>query len=657
MSLKGALLALSTTVKTATATNFNTASRVGTLFQSIVNALRENYDVTAYGAVGDGTTPAATESAGFAAAAAAAALVGGTVYVPKGTYGDGTGWSFALPSGVALEGDGDASVLKCCLLTCTGTVGSEIAFTAPAAKGAASISIPATGLDNTWVRLASVINAGSPDAVLDQLGDTPADDSYLAEFALVKTGAAGSATLARRTIFPYSNTPGADTGPGLTTSIARVVTFHESSRIRRLKFLGKNSAENTIITATWCRDLIIDDVKLDSNDATSQNIRMVYCLDCQVLVGRNIGKRTSVPASSTANNLLISSCQDCVVDGTRFEGGYQCVDITYEIDSVYRGGPSIDCGVVNGQASNMELDGFTDHQGCLRSFFSNCTAKGGTNGFRIRSRGSAVRGCRANCIGATGSGVLVMGAALFDCDVSRNRVDGYVYGIEYRSSETGYAALRASLVGAGQAAIEGNTISNTSAEGIIAINSPALATMLGPQIRFNRIYAPGGDGIEIGSYVNGAVIDHNRITGVASGQRGIRWAANIKRLFVGTNYVYNVNAAGFAMGGPSTASFMTDAATFPAGEAEAFLHLGPVHTDAATPLTSILRSTVAYAPPTSAGFGGGTLVEPRALRGAGSPEGVVYAPVGWTYERTDGGAGTSHYFKETGTSNTGWVAK
>lgn len=43
--------------------------------------------------------------------------------------------------------------------------------------------------------------------------------------------------------------------------------------------------------------------------------------------------------------------------------------------------------------------------------------------------------------------------------------------------------------------------------------------------------------------------------------------------------------------------------------------------------------------------------------GAGSPNGVVSAAVGSIYQRTDGGAGTSMYVKETGTGNTGWVAK
>lgn len=43
--------------------------------------------------------------------------------------------------------------------------------------------------------------------------------------------------------------------------------------------------------------------------------------------------------------------------------------------------------------------------------------------------------------------------------------------------------------------------------------------------------------------------------------------------------------------------------------------------------------------------------------GEGSPEGVRTAPVGSLWTRTDGGAGTTLYVKETGTGNTGWAAK
>ena len=47
----------------------------------------------------------------------------------------------------------------------------------------------------------------------------------------------------------------------------------------------------------------------------------------------------------------------------------------------------------------------------------------------------------------------------------------------------------------------------------------------------------------------------------------------------------------------------------------------------------------------------------RFRTGAGSPEGVITAPVGSLYTRTDGGANTTLYVKESGTGNTGWVAK
>lgn len=41
----------------------------------------------------------------------------------------------------------------------------------------------------------------------------------------------------------------------------------------------------------------------------------------------------------------------------------------------------------------------------------------------------------------------------------------------------------------------------------------------------------------------------------------------------------------------------------------------------------------------------------------GTPEGSISAPVGSLYMRTDGGAGTTMYVKESGTGNTGWIAK
>ena len=43
--------------------------------------------------------------------------------------------------------------------------------------------------------------------------------------------------------------------------------------------------------------------------------------------------------------------------------------------------------------------------------------------------------------------------------------------------------------------------------------------------------------------------------------------------------------------------------------------------------------------------------------GTGSPEGAVTATVGSLFLRTNGGSNTTLYVKESGSGNTGWVAK
>lgn len=55
--------------------------------------------------------------------------------------------------------------------------------------------------------------------------------------------------------------------------------------------------------------------------------------------------------------------------------------------------------------------------------------------------------------------------------------------------------------------------------------------------------------------------------------------------------------------------------------------------------------------------GGIVLGTVKDLAGSGSPEGVVTAPIGSTYRRTNGGAGTSFYVKESGSGSSGWVGK
>lgn len=645
------------------------------------------FNVMDYGATGLGI---ADETAAFTLVLAAAALVGGTVFVPKGTYKLPL---LPLPSGVSIEGEGDSTVLVNCYLSALGTAGSEIVFTAPANKGATSISIPATGLTGSWLRLSSCINMQSTDAGVNQLGHDASAMGFFSEYVQVLVGSAGSATLSGALVWPYSNTAGGDSG-SFTTSVARVMSFHSGSRVRNLKFLGKNSAKNQCIEATFARDFIVENVTIDCNDITCQNIRLTYCFDCHVRGGVMIGKRNTVPSGSTANPIVGLSAQNCSVSGVTIYYGNQGVDFdAYPNDGTYRGGPSMFCSVTDSQAIHCATDGFTSHFGCYGSSFTNNKVHGSPRGIRLRGRADR---CQGNILingAGTGIGVFINNAAVVDAEVVDNVMVGYLYGIQFSHNEAGYATLEA-LLGASQCLIFGNRIRDSADYGIYCSAGYQAATLCGPQILGNQINGSTNHSILIESYVNGTIVAGNRIRGVPATKAGIKWEVDIKRLCIGENYIFGVNATGFGLVGAGIASFMTDAVTFPGGEAEALLYVARQHTDAATGFeyASIIRDVTAYDTNRMPGYGpfvsclgtsgptsgrqtvgfylsGSSLradtrdtsnafvTHQLNIRGSGTPEGAVTAAVGSTYQRTDGGAGTSFYVKESGSGNTGWVAK
>jgi Pectate lyase superfamily protein len=663
----------------------NSSALVGQFLLDLVDsaAYLQLFDVVAFGAKGDGVTD---DTAAFVAADAAAAAVGGAVYLPKGVYRVPV---LALSSGVTLEGVGDQSVLLNSYVTCTGSVGAEIALTAAVAKGATSLPMPATDLAGQWLRLTSCINMQSTDAGRDQLGHEPAAMGFLAEYVQVKTGNAFTAELLGGTTWPYSDTPGSDSG-SFTDSVARVTTFHEGGGIRNVKFLGKNPAQNHNVLAQFAKGLEIASVTFDANDITNQCVRFLYCLDCHVVDCTLTGKKTSVPGGSTANPLVFLSSQGCSASNTTIYNGNQGLDIDcIPNDAVYRGGPSIFCGATNCRAYDSATEGFTSHWGCYGSFFDTCSVKGSPRGVRVRDRGAHVTDCRLVGPSVTGIGILVDEAAFHDAVVQGNFVGGYLYGIQMTHSSVGYATLQSTL-GCGASVIDANTIRDSGDHGIYLNVAYTAVSLCGPRITNNEINSPVTTGIQVNSYFNGTTIEGNRINGIASGGSAVRWNANIKRLHIDKNHAYNVHASGFGLRGSATLSFMTDAATFPGGEAEAQLFLGDFYTDAAVPFQSIIRDVAAFAAPKKYGYGAfttpigtsGPTAERQTMgfylsgsslradtrdtsnaftthqlniRGSGSPEGVVTAAVGSTYQRTDGAAGNSLYIKESGTGNTGWV--
>ena len=121
------------------------------------------------------------------------------------------------------------------------------------------------------------------------------------------------------------------------------------------------------------------------------------------------------------------------------------------------------------------------------------------------------------------------------------------------------------------------------------------------------------------------------------------------RFYDDGNFVYGLTMQsfefGFCMGSGASFHFRTGATPSTSG------------TDVAT-----LNSSGDFAPIGNlvlSGTGKGVTFASTAkiLSGAGSPESVVAAPVGSLYLRSDGGAGTTLYVKQSGTGNTGWVGK
>lgn len=555
-------------------------------------------DVTWFGARPDGR---GDPSSAFARAAAFAVANGGSVYAPAGVYGDGTNWTFALPDGVELVGDGTDSVLVNAFVTQTGSAGAEIPFTAPAAKGATSISIPATGLTNAWLRISSCINMQSTDAGVDQLGHDAAAMGFFAEFVQVKQGNLATADLMGATEWAYSNTPGPSSGT-FTTSVARVITF-ATGAIRRIAFRGKNTAQNHNVLLTFCKGFVLEEVYADSNDQTNQCVRGLYCLDVKVIASTLIGKKTTVPAGSTANMLVFLSSQGCTAEDCDLYNGNQGMDVDcIPNDATYRGGPSLFCGAINCRAYDNATEGFTSHFGCYGSFYSFCGVKGSPRGVRMRDRGSRAIGNRMVGASSAGIGLLIDNAAWWDVVVAANVIDGYLYNVQMTQSAAGYETLQG-LLGCGSTIIRDNTCRGAGDHGIYLNVANTLASMCGPRLLDNEVNSPTNDAIRINAYFNGTVVRGNRINGIAAGGSAVRWGNNIARLHVADTFAFNVNAAGFGLRGPGTASFITDLVTFPTGEAAAQLYLGDLYTDAAVPFQSIIRNTAAYLAPRRHGFG------------------------------------------------------
>lgn len=189
-------------------------------------------------------------------------------------------------------------------------------------------------------------------------------------------------------------------------------------------------------------------------------------------------------------------------------------------------------------------------------------------------------------------------------------------------------------------------------------------------------------------FTDGNVIYGNRLENVTTGHS---IGTNVRHTHIGGNYyaivTTNISDSGTntMVSDPYYATPGTSARYAAASSADGhirlirepsggsslpFMRLVDENTGAGTPITLQIETERSTGSFMRGRRGGVTIRDERAdgnvallaagiLRavGSGTPEGSLTAPIGSTYQRTDGGAATSFYVKESGTGNTGWVGK
>lgn len=304
---------------------------------------------------------------------------------------------------------------------------------------------------------------------------------------------------------------------------------------------------------------------------------------------------------------------------------------------------------INGAIGYGGVDGysiFDTHEFGRHIHFNDCVAIGGgtaVSGYQLRAQDIQLNNCRASRCGLRGA---VMVGTSSNC---------MVIGGEYAYSGSQGISLNGSYH-----RVEGVRIHHNGGAGI-SYNS---TSCIDPKIHSCDIYENASYGIQDGGaagairpVVQGcniprsaaqtsailspsatAIIEGCIFTGYGGsshGMTGIQAGAKVANILTDGGIVGNM---ALALGNPSQASPVYDTLVYRGG-------FDTIRTDS-TILATDGKIT----------FGSGATA-PLIWSGTGTPEGVVTAPTGSVFLRTDGGAGSSYYVKESGTGNTGWVAK
>jgi hypothetical protein len=260
-------------------------------------------------------------------------------------------------------------------------------------------------------------------------------------------------------------------------------------------------------------------------------------------------------------------------------------------------------GFVMGDASGSRLEGVTAHD---NGWSSGTGANIDAVGIDIESTDVLLHGCRSYTNAS--HGYLIAGTTILPtlvvCDAHANGGDGiHVAGSTSMCRIVGCVARQntgngINVIGATFPAIEAATVVESNGTGGIVFNGVTAGKIHGTLVKANDTTASGADEVLLTGTTTGCAVVGNVIVASAS-QYAINEATSAD---TGNEISGNRLTAGLA---------------------------GLVH-----------------------------LFSAASLSGSGSPASVVAAGVGSTWRRTNGGASTSFYVKESGAAvSTGWVAK
>ncbi len=455
----------------------------------------------------------------------------------------------------------------------------------------------------------------------------------------------------------------------------------------------------------------IRDLTFEGNSA---NNTTALVADIITMSGCENGQVLNVTINDCVDSgIMYSDNTNCLIDGVRLNGAR---DLGFYLNDTSNGTIATENTVTNCHINGAPNGGIALKRGAQKFIVTNNTIYNCGNGITMEQGAAAFFGHdsiiannRIRHIGYIGTtnfyGIDLRGCDYVQC--ANNRIEDVVnYGIN--------------LAAARWTTVIGNVISHTTgtlADGIRVQDYPSLITTYGTSqtiISNNIVTDVTGDGINFVASASGTKNQYLTVTGnqfLGCARDGIETNANLDsvtisgNLFQGTITDSSVNASATLiswwgnrrLNGTGTVP-TTSGANMQNGDN--FLSGGSVTLGTSTSVVSAASTIPMYlrgavsnnssavgvwlGNSTTLSTAGGriagfttdtpqTHASPQAyididgsyefaaagnklMSGTGAPEGVVTAPVGSIWLRTDGSTSTTHYRKETGAGNTGWVA-